>query len=167
MDIKLINEQWRDYETLVSSKTIQEVLALPEHFLGEQIDTILPNIELAVDGPVVRGLVFLSATYIGEVRLAAGEQDFDVALRDLVANYRVKVGQHEIIRNAAAIEQARSKGEEPPAPEKTVYQTATIKLHHSIFTGVTTINYFGDKRDKWLEKIKSNIPIEVLKRSHD
>jgi hypothetical protein len=34
-----------------------------------------------------------------------------------------------------------------------------------MFTAVTTINYFGDNRDKWLAKIKFTIPIEILKRS--
>jgi hypothetical protein len=165
MDIKLIREQWADYEKLVSSGTIQQALALPQDLLDEQIDAILPNIELAADGPVVRSLIFFSATYIGEVRLAAGQEDFDVALRDSVANYRINVGQHEVIRNTAAIEQAKSKGEQPPAPEKTVYQKATVKLQHSVFGLITIINYFGENRDDWLKKINTNIPIEILKRS--
>lgn len=129
MDIKLIREQWADYEKLVSSGTIQEALALPQNLLDEQIDAILPNIELAVDGPVVRSLIFFSSTYIGEVRLATEQAEFDVALRNSVADYRMSVGQHEIIRNAAAIEQAKSKGEETPAPEKTVYKQRPLNCN--------------------------------------
>jgi hypothetical protein len=165
MDIKSIREQWTDYEKLVSPETIQQALAFPQELLDEQIETLLPNIELAADGPIVRSVIFFSETYIGEARLTAGQQDFDLAVRNSIANYRVSIGQYEVIRNAAAIEQAKAKSEQPPAPEKTVYEKATVSLQHSIFGLITTINYFGEKRDDWLKKVKSNIPIGILKRS--
>jgi hypothetical protein len=52
---------------------------------------------------------------------------------------------------------------EPPPPEKIVYEKATVTLQHHILGFVTTINYFGDKRDDWLNQLKSSIPIEILK----
>lgn len=165
MKIELLREQWTAYQNLVSADRIHETLRLPQGMLDEEIENVLPNIELGADGPVVRSVIFFSATYIGEARLMAGQDDFDLALRTSIANYRVDVGQHEIIRNAAAIEQAKAKNEQPPSPEKTVYQKATITLQHSIFGLITKINYFGEKRDDWLKTIKSNIPIEILKRS--
>ena len=167
MNIKLIREQWAVYEALVSFETIQRALTRPQSLLDEEIEVILPNIELAADGPVVRSLILLSRSYIGEVRLTGELEDFDFGLRTLLGNYRVSIGQHEVVRNAAEIEQAKSRGEEPPSQEKTVYQTATVTLLHTMFVmGMTTkMSYFGDKRDEWLKRIKTNIPVDTLKRN--
>jgi hypothetical protein len=94
-----------------------------------------------------------------------GEEHFDIGLRDSVANYRLQIGRHEVVRNTAAIEAAKAKGEQPPGPEKIVYQKAVVTLQHTAFGLVSAINYFGDNRDEWLKSVKANIPIEVLKRS--
>jgi hypothetical protein len=165
MDIKQIQQQWADYEKLVPSKTIEASVVEVETLMDEQIDAILPNIELGTDGPIVQSFIFFSPSYIGEARLTKGQQDFDVAIRESIANYRVSIGEHQIVRNAAAIEQAKAKGEEPPAQEKTVYQKATVTLQHTIFGLVTKTNYFGDQRDRWLEKVTTAIPIKTLKSS--
>jgi hypothetical protein len=165
MDIKQIQQQWTDYEKLVPSKTIEPLVVKAETFMDEKIDTIIPNIELGTDGPVVQSFVFFSPTYIGEARLIQGQHDFDVAIKESIGNYRINIGEHQIIRNVAAIEQAKGKGEEPPAEEKTVYQKATVTLHHTIVALITTLNYFGDQRDRWLEKVIRTIPVKILKSS--
>jgi hypothetical protein len=165
MNTKMINEQWTPYQDLVSFTRIQEALRRPEAVLDEEIEAILPNIVLGTDGPIVQSVIFLSKTYIGEARLMDAEENFDIGLRDSVENYRFQIGQHEVVRNTAAIESAKAKGEQPPEPEKIVYQKAVITLQHTALGMLTAINYFGDKREEWLESVKVNMPVEVLKRS--
>lgn len=164
MNAKL-REQWRDYDKLVSTKTIESALARPQRLIQEEIEVIFPNIELGADAPVVRSIIFLSHSYLGEARLAEGKEEFDMLLRTQISNYRISIGQHEIIRNAAAIEQARSKGQEAPSPDKMVYQTATVSLFHSVggLPFATKINYFGNKCDEWLQRITDSIPVAMLK----
>lgn len=140
-------------------------VAKVESLMDEKVDTIVPNIQLGTDGPVVQSFIFFSPTYIGEVRLIQGQHDFDIAIKESIANYRINIGEHHIVRNAAAIEQAKGKGEEPPAEDKTIYQKATVTLHHGAIGLITIINYFGDQRDRWLEKVTTTLPIKVLKSS--
>ena len=165
MKIELIREQWTQYQHLVSSENVAKLLAPPESMLIENIERIVPNIELATDGPVVRSILFFSESYIVEVQLGDGKQDFDVALKNTVGNYRVSLGHHEVIRNAVAIEQAKTKGEPLPDPEKFVYQMGTIQLRHSAINCVTTISYFGNNLKEWIKAVTSAVPIEILKRS--
>jgi len=165
MNTKSLNEQWVYYQNLVPASRINEALRLPEGVLDEQIETILPNIVMGTDGPVVQSIIFFSKTYIGEARLMDSEDYFDVGLRDSVANYRLQIGRHEVVRNTAAIEAAKAKGEQPPEPEKIVYEKAVLTLQHTIFGLISTINYFGNNRDEWLKSVKTKIPIDVLKRS--
>ena len=63
------------------------------------------------------------------------------------------------------IEAAKAKNEMPPAPEKVVFEKATLNLQHSIEGTRSTINYFGAKRESWLGCITMIVPVEALKRS--
>jgi hypothetical protein len=165
MNTELVSEQWAPYRGLVPDARIREALLLPQGVMDEQIEAIVPNIVLGTDGPVVESIIFFSTTYIGEARLVDREEHFDIGLKDSVANYRLQIGRHEIVRNTAAIDAAKAKGEQPPEPEKIVYQKAVLTLQHTRVGLVSTINYFGDNRDAWLESVKANVPVEVLKRS--
>lgn len=165
MERKILNEQWHNYASLVSVDIIEKALSRPTRLMKEPITAVLPNIELGADSPVIRSVVFLSESYIGEAILAEGIEEFDLALRSVIANYRFNIGTHEVIRNAAAIEQAKSKSEKPPPADKLVYETATITLRHSYSSlGLATkLNYFGDKREEWLKHVIAHIPVDILK----
>jgi hypothetical protein len=165
MKIELLRKQWGEYQNLVPTERIAEALQQPQILLDEEIENVLPNITLGTDGPIVQSIIFFSATYIGEARLIDGQEHFDVAIRNTVANYRIQLGRHEIVRNAAAIEAAKAKGEALPAADKATYETAVIILRHSIAL-VTEINYFGQNRSEWLKRVNALIPVQILKWSH-
>ena len=165
MQIELIRKQWSRYENLVSSETVAQAMSNPQRMLKEEIEYIIPNIELASDGPVVRAIFMFTANYIGEARLSEGSEYFDVMLKNTVVNYRVSLGRHEVIRNAAAIEAAKAKNEVPPAPYKVVYQKAEVVLSHSYSNFTSEINYFGNDLDAWVESVESVIPVSILKVS--
>src|SRR5687767_14453636 len=107
MDIDSLRSQWVPYEQLVSSDVIAETLKMPQRLLPEKIDRITPNIELDSDGPVIRGVFVFTDSYMAEIRLEEQGEDFDAVLKNTVSNYRLQLGQHEVIRNAAAIEAAK------------------------------------------------------------
>lgn len=165
MKIELVEEQWKPYEHLVPATRIAQALVEPQGALDEEITEIVPNIELGIDGPIVQSIIVFSASYIGEARLSDEEENFDFAIKDTIASYRIQLGKHEVVRNAAAIEAAKAKGEELPAAEKTIYQTGVVTFLHLPFELTTVINYFGQNRTEWLKRIKTIVPVTILKRS--
>lgn len=165
MKIEIIRKQWAQYESLYSIEAVLKDMVLPESVLCEEIENLVPNIELASDGPVIRSIFFFSKSYLGELHLAAKNQEFDVAVKNSILNYRIIVGQHEVLRNAVAIEQATTKGEPTPEPDKITYEMGKVKLNHLSMNLVSEINYFGSKREEWFKTIIAAMPLEVLKYS--
>lgn len=167
MELKQIQTLWERYENLVSSETIAQILIRPQQFLDESIDCIIPNITLASDGPIVSGVFLFTAQYLCEARLTGNTEEFDVMLKNTIYNIRIKLGIHEVIRNAAAIEVAKSQKQELPAPEKVIYQNAEVHISHFYQSMHSQLNYFGQARDLWLATVRSALPVTILGASSD
>ena len=163
MQLQPIRQQWANFEKLMPFEKVKDKLTLPMKFLAEEITHIIPNIELAEDGPVVKSLICLTSSYVGEIRFLDSSEHFDFALKNTIVNYRIELGDHTIVKNSIAIEQAKQKETPPPEPDKVVFQKAEVTLLHQFGTSfATTLNYFGNERDSWLESILLAVPLRIL-----
>lgn len=161
--LESLSSDWTDYESLVPLKVLIKKLARPSEFWPEKIQRAVPSIELAADGPVVASVFVFGTEYIGEVRLRTTNDEFDFILKNTIGHYRVELGAHRVVRNAAAIESAKNKQEEPPRPDVVTYETATITLLHNVQRAASILSYFGDRRNEWMHHVKAVLPVTVLK----
>jgi hypothetical protein len=163
MNPKLL-ETWLPYESLMSIDAISARILLPSELLKEEIEHLVPSIELGIDGPIIKSLLFVTKNYMCEIRCSGANEDFDFALRGCVENYRVNFGRYEVSK-ASAVASTQPPGTvEPQQPvEKIIYETAEITLLHTLGLGLrTSIFYAGTNRNQWFSLVKSAFPPSLI-----
>jgi len=131
-------------------------------FAKQEIHHLIPSIQLAGGGPVIKSVFFVTEAYLGEVRMVGRGEDFDFTHLRPIENFRVRLGTHEIARQQPPPEPA-SPGSASIAPvvEKIVYDTASIQLNHN--PGLQSdISYVGNGREHWLSLVRRAFPLSLL-----
>jgi hypothetical protein len=170
MNIKeFIKKEWSAYENLISFAKLEDSISRPCKYIEQELRFLIPSIELAADGPVVRTVFLFTDDYLSEVRLSENSETFDFTLLRTVVNYRIELGSHEV--KPPEVKQVETPGADKPKTdgnvkprEAIIYQTAKILLSHFESGGIqSAIEYVGNNRENWLSTVLRALPVNILK----
>jgi hypothetical protein len=144
-----IETQLEKLTTFFPLDRLKELLKAPLHFMPEPPNNVVPSLELAGDGRVVRRLILISERYLCEVHLGASPFAFDYIDKATVKSYRFRLWTHEI-----------KEGE----TSKQVYHLAQVDWVHTHFGYVTQLSFVGslEERDEWLANMIRSMPVTTI-----
>jgi hypothetical protein len=165
MNTKIIETQWSGYETLMPIQEVIKRLSRPLELIGEDMIYLIPSFGLGTDGPFIQKLFFVTKTMVCEVRSQNSLDAFDFVMLDSIANYRVNMGVHKVLKQLPS-NAPQVPGGEPQAPviETVLYETAQIKFIHDFSAGFeSAIDYVGKSREPWLKCVERAFPSSILR----
>lgn len=121
-------------------------------FLPEEVEHVVPSIQLGKDGITLSSLLLVTNKYVCEVRLSEGKSvcDFDYMAKNTIYNYRMRTWTHEIKEGEVV---------------KASFEIAEVNMQHEGSGNLKTQLFFAgnaEGREAWLLDLTKAIPIEIV-----
>jgi hypothetical protein len=138
-------EALKEFAHFVPLERLETALQHVRAFCTEDIEHMIPCIQMGAEGPFLHSLILITASYLSEVHLMSPGWPFDFVRLQTVICYRVSLDEQVIKTNE----------------EKEIrYETASIQFQHAGTDLLrTTISYAGFNRDEWLARIRAALPL--------
>lgn len=122
---------------------------IPLALLTEEPEAIIPSLELAADGVALKGLLLVTKSYLGDVRVdqLPSHSEFDFVAKNTIVNYRLSMWTHEI-KDGETVKES--------------FEIGQVQLLHRRPQLATVISYAGKYRGEWLKRLTTAIPIQCL-----
>lgn len=141
-----LSKMLEEFSTLMDSGKLADAIKLPISLIDDKVSGMIPSIHLGSDGPVLKSLFLVTSNFFIEVRLGAKE-DFDFIALNSIENYRIEINEHKV---------KKADGEEIS------YELAKVIFQHTLYGFLSELNYVGNDRKSWLEKVTKLIPIKII-----
>ncbi|SRR6266849_280069 len=139
--------RWAPFGSLKAFPELETMLAPSLFFCEEDVELIVPSIELAGEGPILRSVFYVTKHLLTEVRQ---DGDFDFIGRGSTFDLRVQLSSQEV---------------KAADGSSTTYETAFVSLRAINPSFGSNIFYVGHERATWLALIKNAFPLALLQHT--
>jgi hypothetical protein len=142
-------DQLELFGSLMPLEKLRPLTKRPVALLSEEVEAVVPSIEMRQDGPLLSNLYLVTAHFLCEVRVDVPGENFDFVSLQSISHYRVELWEHQT-KDADG--------------NTTRFELARIELMHGSVGEPfrSELSYAGTERDAWLKLVTEAIPVQLV-----